>query len=538
MPTANGSHRPNSKGSSRTGLRTRSARTGILSTVILALAVLPVPSVAASPPSAVSARSVSGAGLHRASSESPVVAKTWTELDAAFTAGTSVGLGADITAPNGAFLTYTGTGRDANSDLNAITLDLGGHHLAITDVDDGHAAIGVRASARLYITDTAGGGQLVAVGGRYAAGIGGSGSADRTPAANSGDIYIEGASVTATGGDHGAGIGGGMGGSVGGGNRYDSIYIVDRSWVVAAGTNGGAGIGSGDSINGVAVPTGYINLWRGSVVVATGGADGAGIGGGRSSRGATVYVSTAASVKATGGEDAAGVGGGAFAAGGLVTVGSQGTLTAQGGSQGAGIGGGFKGDGGSSWTLQDGSVTAISGPDAGAGPGSAIGAGSLGVHPGELRIYGKLTIPAGSDLVLPAPADAFSYGGFIRVDGRLLGTGTLRNRGWIIGDGVILAGGAGNLQITGHNYVLTYDPNGGQLHGPRQLTVYACSVYDSRQHVPYATKAGPPYGHFLGWYTGPVGGTRITSTTSFCSGALPTPHDRLHPAVLYAHWSS
>lgn len=407
MPTANGSHRPNSKGSSRTGLRTGSARTGILSTVILALAVLPVPSVAASPPSAVSPRSVSGAGLHRASSESPVVAKTWTELDAAFQAGNSVGLGADITAPGGAFLTYTGTGTDANSDLDAITLDLDGHHLAITDVADGHAAIGVRPTARLHITDTAGDGQLVAVGGRYAAGIGGSGSVDRTPAANSGDIYIEGASVTATGGEHGAGIGGGMGGSIGGGNRYDSIYITDRSRVVATGSDGGAGIGSGDSINGVGVPTGYINFSGGAVVVATGGENGAGIGGGRSSRGGLVYVTAVASVTAIGGDKAAGVGGGAFAAGGLVTVGSRGSLTAQGGSQGAGIGGGFKGDGGDSWTLQDGAVTAISGPDAGAGPGSAIGAGSLGVHPGKLRVYGMLTIPAGSDLLLPAPADAF-----------------------------------------------------------------------------------------------------------------------------------
>ena len=443
-----------------------------------------------------------------------------------------VTLGADISSTGGASL----------MDKGEVVLDLDGHRLTVAGVDDGHAAIGVASTATLFIYDTAGGGQLVAVGGTYGAGIGGSGGWDQMPAASSGYISILGASVSATGGDHSAGIGGGMGGS----NYYVSIGRTSR--VVAVGTDGGPGIGSGDGVNiadrNPRLPfsrslAGLVYVSTGAVVVATGGDGAAGIGGGSFVKGAHVVLYDGGIVTATGGENGAGVGGGAFAAGGLLTVQSKGSLTARGGLQGAGIGGGLQGDGGGFVNTMDSSVTAISGPAAGAGPGSAIGAGSLGTHFGAMSNYGKLVIPAGSDWVIPAPAVVGNVG-FIRLAGSLRGTGQLRNSGWIATTGGILGDGQGtpgNLLISGHNYLLTFHPNGGSVTGVVQVNVYAESVYDAQKLLPTAVKSGS---RFLGWYTDPVGGIRITATTNLATAlAVPPQEYRLGPttAALYAHWS-
>ena len=113
------------------------------------------------------------------------------------------------------------------------------------------------------------GGDIVAKGGKYAAGIGG--GEDRP----SGTITIWGGKVNATGGTDGAGIGGGEGGS------GETITIYGGT-VTAQGGGNGAGIGGGEYYHGGG-KGGTITIWGGTITALGDGGSycfGAGIGGG------------------------------------------------------------------------------------------------------------------------------------------------------------------------------------------------------------------------------------------------------------------
>ena len=183
-------------------------------------------------------------------------------------------------------------------------------------------------------------GQLIAIGGKWAAGIGG-----RIDSSGS-NITINGGDVTANGGQDGAGIGGGERGN-----------------------------GSNIAING-------------GTVTATGGQYAAGIGGGNEGSGSDITIN-GGTVTAQGGQWAAGIGGGTNGSGSNITI-NGGTVTATGGEKGAGIGGGNKGNG-SNITINGGMVTANAGADA-----SCIGRGYLwgGNYGSNIFVAVGLTIRA------------------------------------------------------------------------------------------------------------------------------------------------
>ena len=176
------------------------------------------------------------------------------------------------------------------------------------------------------------GGTVTATGGDASAGIGGG------PAASGGNIVINGGTVTATGGESGAGIGGGMqcaGGSV----------TINGGDVTASGGAQAAGIGSG-AYGSTSGDSNVSVLIHGGTVTATGGEQGAGIGDGMADENMPAKVAsitiTGGTVTAKGGDQgkdrqsAAGIGGGAKAPGGKITI-SGGTVTATGGSGNPGI---------------------------------------------------------------------------------------------------------------------------------------------------------------------------------------------------------
>ena len=154
-------------------------------------------------------------------------------------------------------------------------------------------------SGKIEIT----GGDITAVGGKSAAGIGGSGYRGNA------DITISGGTIRATGGDQAAGIGGG--GLYGSGN-----ITITGDAVIEESIGGSSGAGAGN---------------------ATGGA---GIGGGAGGYG-TIVISGNAQVKnAVGKDGGAGIGGGVYGLG-RVTIEGGTTVNATGGLSAAGIGGGY-----------------------------------------------------------------------------------------------------------------------------------------------------------------------------------------------------
>ena len=157
------------------------------------------------------------------------------------------------------------------------------------------------------------GGNIIANGGMYSAGIGG-GSTTKTGSGFSGcDTVIYGGEIHALGGAYGAGIGGGIYGD--GGNTA----IYGGTVEAVGGVNGGAGIGSGyckveyDAANAHIVSCGSAGKTDvyGGTVYAQGGYDSAGIGGGYGGDGGTATF-YGGSVTAVGGENADGIGTGWF----------------------------------------------------------------------------------------------------------------------------------------------------------------------------------------------------------------------------------
>ena len=213
----------------------------------------------------------------------------------------------------------------------------------------------------------------------WATGAGiGSGNADYSKNAGNGtDITITGnADVVAMGGRYSAGIGGGYNG-----NGSD-IIISGNAKVVASGSvSGGAGIGGGDC------GTGSVFITDNADVTAYGGNQGAGIGGGLY-RGGSVEISGNAKVTAVGANGSAGIGSGYnYGSSDLdtnVTISENANVTAVGSYGGAAIGTGYRHKNGKTTiNITGGTVTAISGKNAITYDGeevlpSAIGGGSTG----------------------------------------------------------------------------------------------------------------------------------------------------------------
>ena len=166
-----------------------------------------------------------------------------------------------------------------------------------------HAAIEKNGDASTGTLTIGGDGSLNAVGGRGAAGIGGSSQKKGS------NIIISSGTVTATGGSDGAGIGGGSNGN------GLSITILGGT-ITATGGASAAGIGGGDSGNGSDITI------SGGIVTAEGGSHGVGIGAGESGNRSSITISGGI-VNAIGGSYAAGIGGNASnvsISGGTVTA--------------------------------------------------------------------------------------------------------------------------------------------------------------------------------------------------------------------------
>ena len=156
-----------------------------------------------------------------------------------------------------------------------------------------HAGLEKSGDGKLTITDENENGKLIATGGDYGAGIGGSDHG------NGNDITITGGEITAIGGRQGAGIGGGFYGN-------GSNITIAGGKVTATGGDYGAGIGGGSQGNGKNITI------TGGEVTAAGGTNGAGIGGGLQKNGEKITVSGDATLKVQGGSgdywDGAGAG--------------------------------------------------------------------------------------------------------------------------------------------------------------------------------------------------------------------------------------
>jgi hypothetical protein len=451
----------------------------------------------------------------------------------------TVVLGSAISISDGSHLTVSAT--------TPKTLDLSGQALSISGVASG-AALDVSGTASLTIEDLAGGGSLTATGGPFSAAIG-SGSAQ--PA---GTIAINSGAVTATGGPSAAGIGGALGqpggavtisggfvqatggtagaGIGGGGGGAGGTTTVTGGNVLAQGGSLAAGVGGGDAGAGGVVNTSGPAQPASSELVATGGSSGAGIGGGSGASGGTLSMA-GGGVTANGGIAGAGVGGGSGGSGGTVSV-TSGSLFATGGVDGAGIGGGNGGNGAAVTIGAGGSVTATDGHD---GHSSAVGVGTNGAAFGSLSNSGGLVIPAAATLRIPSgttvhnfntvvnkgtiTADPTNGAGTLQNDGTILNTGTIQNNG---------DGGAGNVTVSRHNYVIAFDVNGGPSATPAAQRVYAVSLAVVGQSLPVVSP--PAGGLFLGWYPAASGGTQVTTTTDlstvFASGPSAT--------TLFAHY--
>lgn len=141
-----------------------------------------------------------------------------------------------------------------------------------------NAGLEVLENAELTLTST-NNGRLEVQGGKYSAGIGGSGASIKK---NGGCIIISGnIHVTASGGKNGAGIGGGIGGD-GGTIEICGGTVAANGGYGSAGIGGGTGIRSDGTIavNGAGVGASVTITGSDTKVTATGGEDGLDVGGG------------------------------------------------------------------------------------------------------------------------------------------------------------------------------------------------------------------------------------------------------------------
>ena len=273
--------------------------------------------------------------------------------------------------------TVDGEGNVTSGELTIQDKDKNGSLTATGGIQNG-AGIGAGgygvSSGKIEIT----GGDITAIGGKSAAGIGGSGYRGDA------DITISGGTIRATGGDQAAGIGGG--GLYGSGNitiTGDAVIeesIGGSSGVDAGNSTGGAGIGGGAGGHGTIDISGNAQVKN-----ALGKDGGAGIGSGHDGDGNVTISGNATIENAEGGKFAAGIGGGYGGDSNVTISGNAKIDNVSGGMQAAGIGGGSFGDG--TITIKD---NAAIGTVTGGSYGAGVGGGALGV--GDVTIEGNVTI--------------------------------------------------------------------------------------------------------------------------------------------------
>ena len=273
--------------------------------------------------------------------------------------------------------TVDGEGNVTSGELTIQDKDKNGSLTATGGIQNG-AGIGAGgygvSSGKIEIT----GGDITAIGGKSAAGIGGSGYRGDA------DITISGGTIRATGGDQAAGIGGG--GLYGSGNitiTGDAVIeesIGGSSGVGAGNSTGGAGIGGGAGGHGTIDISGNAQVKN-----ALGKDGGAGIGSGHDGDGNVTISGNATIENAEGGKFAAGIGGGYGGDSNVTISGNAKIDNVSGGMQAAGIGGGSFGDG--TITIKD---NAAIGTVTGGSYGAGVGGGALGV--GDVTIEGNVTI--------------------------------------------------------------------------------------------------------------------------------------------------
>ena len=268
--------------------------------------------------------------------------------------------------------TVDGEGNVTSGELTIQDKDKNGSLTATGGIQNG-AGIGAGgyrvSSGKIEIT----GGDITAIGGKSAAGIGGSGRGDA-------DITISGGTIRATGGDQAAGIGGGTSGN--GKVTITGGAVIEES----IGGSSGAGATGGTGIGGGAGGHGTIDISGNAQVKNALGKDGgAGIGGGYDGDGNVTISGNATIENAEGGKFGAGIGGGYRGDGNVTISGNAKIDNVSGGKQAAGIGGGFLGD--STITIKD---NAAIGTVTGGSYGAGVGGGALGV--GDVTIEGNVTI--------------------------------------------------------------------------------------------------------------------------------------------------
>ena len=266
---------------------------------------------------------------------------------------------------------------EGNGELTIQDKDKNGSLTATGGIQNG-AGIGAGgygvSSGKIEIT----GGDITAIGGKSAAGIGGSGYRGDA------DITISGGTIRATGGDQAAGIGGG--GLYGSGNitiTGDAVIeesIGGSSGAGAGNSTGGAGIGGGAGGHGTIDISGNAQVKN-----ALGKDGGAGIRSGHDGDGNVTISGNATIENAEGGKFAAGIGGGYGGDSNVTISGNAKIDNVSGGMQAAGIGGGSFGDG--TITIKD---NAAIGTVTGGSYGAGVGGGALGV--GDVTIEGNVTI--------------------------------------------------------------------------------------------------------------------------------------------------
>ena len=254
-----------------------------------------------------------------------------------------------------------------------VTVELDGENTLTSGANHAGLELNGGKDTSVIIKDEDKDGSLEANGGVGGAGIGAANYG------NSGNITIDGSTVTANGGvggtfpDGGAGIGGGNVGDMNG-----DIKIINNSHVVATGSGYGAGIGVGlGNLKGNV-------LIDNSDVTATSTGNGAGIGGGGGwHMEGNITISNIGDdqkVEATGGSSAAGIGGGGGQMNGTITIENSQNVTAIGGINGAGIG--------SANDTMSGSIN-ITSSHVVAG---SSGANSAGIGAGHGQMTGDITI--------------------------------------------------------------------------------------------------------------------------------------------------
>ncbi|MGN0342973.1 MAG: hypothetical protein ACI4DO_09285 [Roseburia sp.] len=308
-------------------------------------------------------------------------------------------------------------GSDADNDMGSLTID-GGLRIEAHGAVEAAGIGGGRDTVAGDITIK--GGEILAWGGKYAAGIGCANAVGAGDGGTCNNITISGGTITAVGGENAAGIGGSDEGDVNG-----TIKITGGT-ITATGGYGGAGIGGGQE--------GYLEQLQitGGTITATGGKWAAGIGGGNAKGSGdgggvgNIYI-YGGNIKAYGGggsasaegEGGAGIGGGDgskiywdF----IIKEKSPLTIEARGGSWGAGIGSAANGvpsnNVDSIWiTLDGGTITATGGKQ-----GAGIGGGNTSAN--QIYIYGEGTVTAtGYDQSCAIGAGECENGGNIYIKG-------------------------------------------------------------------------------------------------------------------------